>query len=57
MKPRARRSKRRRIFVILVNPGTRLLALASAAMRPEVLSSEQMRGIVREFQALKATVH
>ena len=32
-------------------------APSSAAMRPEVLSPEQMRGIVEEFQALKASVH
>lgn len=47
----------RRVYVLLTNPGSQLLALASAAMAPERLSAEQMRGIMKEFEALKAAVH
>jgi len=35
----------------------RLFVLASVAMRPELLTSPQMREIVEEFQALKACAH
>jgi hypothetical protein len=37
--------------------GPRLQFLATLAMRPELLSSEQLRSILSEFEALKSRAH
>lgn len=37
--------------------GPRLQFLAALAMRPDLLSPEQLRSILREFEALKARAH
>ena len=55
-----RRSERPAQMVYVLDSGVsaeRLFVLASVAMRPELLTSPQMREIVEEFQALKACAH
>jgi hypothetical protein len=37
--------------------GPRLQYLAALAMRPELLSTEQLHSILLEFEALKARAH
>lgn len=46
-----------RLVVMAEDDGPRLQMLAAIAMRPELLSPEHLRSIVREFEALKARVH
>jgi hypothetical protein len=46
-----------RLVMTAGDDGPRLQLLAAIAMRPELLSSEHLRSIVREFEALKARVH
>ncbi len=46
-----------RLVMTAEEDGPRLQLLTALAMRPELLSAENLRTIVREFQALKARVH
>ena len=46
-----------RVVVLAPKPVDRLLALASAAMRPEMVTARCLDCILSEFRALKAVMH
>lgn len=56
-----RRAKKRKPVIRLIMTrqeyAPRLQYLAALAMRPELLSADQLRSILREFEALKARAH
>jgi hypothetical protein len=46
-----------RVAVLTPEPVDRLIALASVAMRPELVSTRCLSCILNEFRALKAVLH
>ena len=50
-------TQEKKVIVLAPEPVDRLFALASVAMRPELVSARCLSCILNEFRALKAVMH